>query len=47
MFGGLLALIPAGIAMALTRDFPIVYVVTFGLLLFALLLPRIRRCMVT
>ena len=37
MFGGLLALIPAGIAMALTRDFPIVYVVTFGLLLFALL----------
>ena len=37
MFGGLLALIPAGIAMALTRDFPIVCVVTFGLLLFALL----------
>ena len=37
MFGGLLTLIPAGIAIALTRDFPIVYVVTFGLLLFALL----------
>jgi hypothetical protein len=37
MFGGLLALIPAGIAMALAHDFSIVYVVTVGLLLFALL----------
>ena len=37
MFGGLLALIPAGIALALTRDFSVVYVVTIGLLLFALL----------
>ena len=37
MFGGLLALIPAGIAVALTYDFSIVYVVTIGLLLFALL----------
>jgi hypothetical protein len=37
MFGGLLALIPAGIAVALTYDFSVVYVVTIGLLLFALL----------
>ncbi len=37
IFGGLLALIPAGIALALTRDFSVVYVVTIGLLLFALL----------
>ena len=37
MFGGLLALIPAGIAVALTYDFSVVYVVTVGLLLFALL----------
>lgn len=37
IFGGLLALIPAGIAMALAHDFSIVYVVTVGLLLFALL----------
>jgi len=37
IFGGLLALIPAAIALALTRDFSVVYVVTIGLLLFALL----------
>ena len=37
IFGGLLALIPVGIALALTRDFSVVYVVTIGLLLFALL----------
>ena len=37
LFGGLLALIPAGIALALTRDFSVVYVVTIGLMLFALL----------
>ncbi len=37
MFGSLLALIPAGIAVALTYDFSVVYVVTIGLLLFALL----------
>ena len=36
IFGGLLALIPAAIALALTRDFSVVYVVTIGLLLFAL-----------
>ncbi|CAI8266526.1 MAG: Uncharacterised protein [Gammaproteobacteria bacterium] len=37
MFGGLLALIPAGIAIALTQEFSAMQVVTFGLLLFALL----------
>jgi predicted MFS family arabinose efflux permease len=37
MFGGLLALIPAGIAIALTQKFSAMQVVTFGLLLFALL----------
>ena len=37
LFGGLLVLIPAGIALALTRDFSVVYVVTIGLMLFALL----------
>ena len=37
VFGGLLALIPAGIAISLTHDFSAVYVVTIGLLLFALL----------
>ena len=37
VFGGLLALVPAGIAISLTHDFSVVYVVTIGLLLFALL----------
>ncbi|MEE2821179.1 MAG: MFS transporter, partial [Pseudomonadota bacterium] len=36
-FGCLLALVPAGIAISLTHDFSVVYVVTIGLLLFALL----------
>ena len=37
VFGGLLALVPAGIATSLTHDFSVVYVVTIGLLLFALI----------
>jgi len=37
LFGGLLALVPAGIAMALMYELSVVYVVTMGLLLFALL----------
>jgi predicted MFS family arabinose efflux permease len=37
LFGGLLALVPAGIAMALVYELSVVYVVTIGLLLFALL----------
>ena len=37
IFGGLLALVPAGIAISLTHDFSVVYVVTIGLLMFALL----------
>ena len=37
VFGCLLALVPAGIAISLTHDFSVVYVVTIGLLLFALL----------
>ena len=37
LFGGLLALVPAGIAMALMYELSVGYVVTMGLLLFALL----------
>ena len=37
VFGGLLALVPAGIAISLTNDFSFVYVVTIELLLFALI----------
>ena len=37
IFGGLLALVPAGIASSLTNDASAVYVVTIGLLVFALL----------
>lgn len=37
VFGGLLALVPAGIAISLTNDFSVVYVVTIELLLFALI----------
>jgi hypothetical protein len=37
IFGGLLALVPAGIASSLTDDASVVYVVTIGLLVFALL----------
>ncbi len=36
IFGGLLAVVPAGIAISLTHDFSVVYVVTIGLLIFAL-----------
>ena len=37
IFGGLLAVVPAGIAISLTNDFSAVYVVTIGLLVFAVL----------
>ncbi len=37
IFGGLLALVPVGIAISLTHDFSVVYAVTIGLLVFALL----------
>ena len=37
IFGGLLALVPAGIASSLTDDVSVVYAVTIGLLIFALL----------
>ena len=37
IFGGLLALVPAGIASLLTGDVSVVYAVTIGLLIFALL----------
>ena len=37
LYGALLALVPAGIAMALVYELSVVYVVTIGLLLFALL----------
>lgn len=37
LYGGLLALVPAGIAIALVYELSVVYVVTIGLLLFALL----------
>ena len=37
IFGGLLAVVPAGIALSLANDFSAVYVVTIGLLVFAVL----------